>query len=223
MTLELDHLFICTQINAPEGDRLVSFGLTEGSSNIHTGQGTANRRFFFHNCMLELLWVRDPVEVQSEITRPMHLWERWRDRAKGACPFGFCFRPAANTTGVLPFATWNYRPAYLPDSLSIPVASNAEVLTEPMLFYLPFRKRQDSYSEDKREPLHHAAGLTEITRTTLVSPHVDSLSPELQAAIASNLIDLRSGETYRLELGFDGEKQGKFADFQPELPLILSW
>ncbi|AFY78420.1 MAG: hypothetical protein IGR93_19055 [Hydrococcus sp. C42_A2020_068] len=59
MTFELDHLFICTAIGAPEADRLLSFGLTEGTPNIHPGQGTANRRFFFHNVMLELLWVLD--------------------------------------------------------------------------------------------------------------------------------------------------------------------
>ncbi len=47
MAFELDHFFICTDINAWEADRLVSFGFTEGSASIHSGQGTANRRFFF--------------------------------------------------------------------------------------------------------------------------------------------------------------------------------
>ncbi len=71
---ELDHLFIFTDIDAPAADRLVSFGLTEGTSNVHPEQGTACRRFFFHNCMLELLWVHDPEEAQSVRTRPTHLW-----------------------------------------------------------------------------------------------------------------------------------------------------
>ena len=49
--MELDHIFICTEKEAPQGDLLKEFGLVEGSSNIHPGQGTANRRFFFKNFM----------------------------------------------------------------------------------------------------------------------------------------------------------------------------
>ncbi|MGH9760591.1 MAG: hypothetical protein ACREAC_07080, partial [Blastocatellia bacterium] len=33
MTFELDHLFICVSAGAPEADRLIEFGLTEGTSN----------------------------------------------------------------------------------------------------------------------------------------------------------------------------------------------
>jgi hypothetical protein len=201
----------------------VSFGLTEGTSNIHVGQGTANRRFFFHNCMLELLWVHDPEEAQSEVTRPMHLWERWRDRAGGACPFGVCLRPTPRSTDALPFPAWTYRPAYLPNSLGISVATNASVLTEPMLFYLSFGKRQDAYPEEQRELLNHAAGFHEVTRVTLASPRANHLSPELRSLVNSNLIQLRQEKTYLMELGFDNEIQGQQSDFRPELPLILHW
>ena len=48
MSLELDHVFVNTAPGAPEADQLLSFGLVEGSSNVHPGQGTANRRFFCH-------------------------------------------------------------------------------------------------------------------------------------------------------------------------------
>lgn len=53
--MEIDHIYICTETKAPAGNLLVEFGLEEGSSNVHPGQGTANRRFYFHNLMLELL------------------------------------------------------------------------------------------------------------------------------------------------------------------------
>ncbi len=68
MAFELDHLFIMTDINAPVADRLISSGLTEGRSNIHPGQGTANRCFFFHNAMLELLW-RNTAPTNRSSTR----------------------------------------------------------------------------------------------------------------------------------------------------------
>ncbi len=70
----------------------MAFGLTEGSSNLHLGQGTANRRFFFYNAMLELLWVRDEREARSPPIAPTRLWKRWRYRFSGYSPFGVCLR-----------------------------------------------------------------------------------------------------------------------------------
>ena len=226
MSLSLDHLFICVSNGAPEADRLRAFGLTEGAPNTHPGQGTACRRFFFHNAYLELLWVNQPVEAQSEAIRPTCLWERWVGRTSGACPFAFIFRPATHHTDGLPFSTWEYHPPYLPPSLSIAVGTNARVLTEPMLFYLAFAQRPDSSptaNRQHRQPLEHAAALGEITRAEFVSPHAGSLSPELQAATEAGLVQLSAGAEYLLELGFDGELQGRRADFRPGLPLVFRW
>src|SRR5262249_19010301 len=113
MAIELDHIFICSSPDGLEAACLTTFGLTEGAPNIHPGQGTACRRFFFRNAFLELLWVSDSSEAQSEISRPIHLWERWAGRADHACPFGLGFRPAPANDGKLPFSAWEYRPAYL--------------------------------------------------------------------------------------------------------------
>jgi hypothetical protein len=76
MSFEFDHLFIFTDVGEIVADRLVDLGLVEGSRNVHPGQGTANRRFFFHNAMVELLWVHDREETQSERIRRTHLGER---------------------------------------------------------------------------------------------------------------------------------------------------
>jgi len=46
--MEIDHIFIFVS-SKDLADELVSFGLTEGSGNVHKGIGTANRRFFFEN------------------------------------------------------------------------------------------------------------------------------------------------------------------------------
>lgn len=80
MVIELDHVFICTDPGAPEAEELVRFGLREGPPNRHPGQGTANRRFGFANAMIELFWVNDAREAQSECTRRTLLWERWSGR-----------------------------------------------------------------------------------------------------------------------------------------------
>jgi hypothetical protein len=73
MTVELDRAFVCTALDAPKADLLVAFGLAEGTPNTHPGQGTANRRFYFRNAMLELVWVRDEREARSPLVAPTRL------------------------------------------------------------------------------------------------------------------------------------------------------
>ena len=223
MALQFDHLFICTSVDAPAAEQLVAFGLTEGEPNVHPGQGTACRRFFFHNAYLELLWVQDPGESQSDLVRPAHLWERWSGRNTGACPFGLCFRPAAGHVGGPPFSTWDYRPPYLPDPLSLAVGTNAAVLAEPMLCYLAFARRTDGVQSARLQPLDHPAGLREVTRVTLAGPRPVRPSEALRALMRTELVGWRENETPRVELGFDGERGGKTQDFRPALPLVLNW
>ncbi|MEO1621001.1 MAG: VOC family protein [Cyanobacteria bacterium J06632_3] len=236
MSFEFDHLFICVDVGAAIADELVSFGLTEGSSNVHPGQGTANRRFFFRNAMLELLWVHSQEEAVSEPIRRTHLWERWQGREGDCCPFGICLRAVGADKDAMAtpfrrkiaFEHWAFRPPYLPPSLSIAMATNSEVDAEPLLFQTPFGKRPDQQPAEKAQPLEHAAGLKEITRVTLVSPSAGTLSPELNspelnAAVKTGQFELREGPAYAVELGFDGESAGQQRDFLPELPLRLSW
>lgn len=187
MTFEFDHLFICTDVGAKSADCLVSLGFVEGSSNQHPGQGTANRRFFFHNAMVEFLWVHDPTEAQSEAVRRTRLWERWREHTSVSrrqrnrvCPFGICLRPGNGSNGAIAFPSWKYRPPYLPAPLSIAVGNNSEELTEPMLFQILFGKRPDQAPPEKAQPLEHPLGLREITRVEVVTPIATCPSPELQ-------------------------------------------
>lgn len=224
MGVELDHIFICSSVDAAdEAGCLTAFGLTEGSSNAHPGQGTACRRFFFHNAYVELLWVNDPLEAQSKTSRPTRLWERWTHRGDRCCPFGFIFRPT-KTGAVPPFATWDYRPAYLPEPLSIQVGNNCEMLMEPMLFYLPFAlRRPDHQSAPKRQPLDHTAGFREISHVELIISHATSYSPELKSLVDNHLLRLTHGAKPLLVLGLDGQQQGKQIDFRPVLPLICVW
>ncbi|AFY99746.1 VOC family protein [Calothrix sp. PCC 6303] len=224
MAFEFDHLFICTDIGADKAaERLVSFGLLEGASRTHRGQGTANRCFFFHNAMLEFLWVHSKEEAQSVLIYQTRLWERWSDRMNGSCPFGVCLRPAIDSSDAVAFPSWAYHPPYLPETLSIAVGTNSDILTEPMLFQTPFGKRPDQFHPEKAQPLEHPVGFREITRIEVISPVANTPSPELKAVVDTHQVQLRSGIKYCLELGFDGEVKGQQVDFQPGLPLIMSW
>jgi hypothetical protein len=226
MAFEFDHLFILTDLGALSADQLVAFGLIEGSSNSHPGQGTTNRRFFFHNAMLELLWVNNPAEARSEAIRRTGLWERWNGRnspVERTCPIGIILRPTEDSRETIAFPSWDYRPPYLPETVSIAVATNYEILGEPMLFQIPFGGRPDRFPPEKAQPLNHPAGLQEITRVEIIMPIATRPSPEMQAVIDSRQITVRNVTDYCVELGFDGESQGQRADFRPGLPLVISW
>jgi hypothetical protein len=223
MSLELDHVFICTATGAPEADQLIEFGLTEGSANRHPGQGTANRRFFFQNAFLELVWVEDPVEAQSELVRRTGLWERWSRRGRGASPFGVGFRPGPEDAKAVSFPTWEYRPPYLPEPLAIHMATNSDVATEPLLFYLAFGRRPNPDDPTRRQPRDHAADLRTITGVR-VSVAQDGAGPELRAAETSCAgLQFTPANEDLMKVSFDGESRGETIDFRPALPLILGW
>lgn len=139
MQVELDHLFVCTAAGGPEAQRLLQFGLNEAPPNVHPGQGTANRRFAFSNAMIELLWVDNPAEAQSQATARTLLWERWSRRSEGSCPFGICVRPVDIPPTAPPFPGWEYRPVYLPPPLSMHIGEAG--VEEPMWVYLNFITR----------------------------------------------------------------------------------
>ena len=103
------------------------------------------------------------VTTKSGQVRPTRLWDRWSGHGGDVCSFGFCLRPAMPQTANVPFAGWEYRPSYLPEPHCIHVASNVDVLTEPMLCYLAFARRSDAYPSSRRQPLEHAAGLRAMT------------------------------------------------------------
>lgn len=89
MTVYLDHAYITSSVGAPEAEALVARGFVEGSANVHPAQGTANRRFFFANFMLELLWVADSSEAAN--VGHTGLWKRWSERDAGASRFGIVY------------------------------------------------------------------------------------------------------------------------------------
>jgi hypothetical protein len=214
MAIELDHVFVCTAEGAPEGDELVRFGLREGQPNRHLGQGTANRRFAFANAMIELLWVCDAQEAQSECSRRTLLWERWSGRLGKASPFGICLRPVASLDPVLPFPAWEYRPAYLPDPLAMQIGGTS--VEEPMWVYLSFMRR----SHREEQFTGHPIGIREITGLTLttIAPLSTSVS---QTLIENGILSTRTGAEHLLEVRFDDGRRKQTVDFRPRLPIIF--
>lgn len=228
MTVELDHIFTCCEVGAPEADQLVAFGLVEGASNVHPGQGTANRRFFFHNAMLELLWVHDEREAHSPSITPARLWERWRYRFTGYSPFGVCLRPKnarralSGRPAALPFATWEWRPPYLPPGTRIDVAAGTAT-SEPLVFATPFGGRPDALPEERRQPIVHPKGVVEVTRLRITLPGAEPISGVVRALHQAGVVSFHTGNDHLAEIEFDHASQGQSADFRPLVPLCFRW
>lgn len=225
MMVELDHVFVCTARDAPEADLLVAFGLLEGTPNTHPGQGTANRRFYFRNAMLELVWVEHEDETRSPIVAPTNLWERWRYRETGYSPFGICLRPVASGNAprtALPFETWPYRPPYLPPGMHIDVATGTSD-GEPLLFAAPISRRPDAVAAERRQPLDHPVGVAEITGLRITLPKSTPTSPAVRALQREGPISFDIGEDHLAQFEFDHAAQGRSADFRPALPLRFRW
>lgn len=216
MAVELDHVFVMCEAGAPEGEALVRAGLREGSCNSHPGQGTANRRFFFANAYLELVFVTDAQEAQSEAARPTRLWDRWVGRAGDCCPFGIVLRPSGAPPSASPFPTWAYHPAYLPPDWAIDIAVGTP-LTEPEYFYLGFA---GGAYRGTPQPTDHAIAAGAIESLRLDVPVSAPLSAPARAIQEAGIASFTTARPSLLEIVFDKSGQ-TVLDFRPELPLAL--
>ena len=220
MKAELDHIFVMCSINAPEATGLLRHGFKEGSPNSHDGQGTACRRFFFQNSYLELLWVNEPEAAQGGSAERTGLWKHWSKRGDGASPFGIVLRAAAGAGDQdRPFATWPYKPQYLPSHLAIDVGRDTH-LNEPLFFYLGFRRRGARVPE---EPVAHAIPVGDITGVSIGFPSPGPRSGVAQAAESMGLLTFHSADNHAMQLTFDDAIQGGEVDLRPDLPIVLRW
>ena len=203
MAFQLHHVFVCTSPGAPEAETLRAAGLTEGSPNDHPGQGTANRRFFFESGYLELLYVRDELEAQSDSTGPIRLWERWSGSRDHANPFGICFSRSNGLDRPGPFALTEHRPSYLPDDKSLLFADGLS-LSEPEIFFLSWPQDQ---APPEAEPTRHPLGLRQMTSASIGLPGPVTISESLSEISRAGLVSIHQSEAPELILEFasDGE------------------
>ena len=203
MTLHLHHIFVCTSEGGPEAEALLDVGLVEGSPNIHPGQGTANRRFFFESGFLELIWVHDEREAQSSLTAPTKLWDRWAERGRTANPFGICFSSSQGVDSNLPFASWAYRPPYLSEERYILFADKLP-LSEPEVFALSWPQVQWS---PKTEPMCHPLGLYEMRSVSVGLPDPTSISDPLSEIRDAGLVKIHRSIAPELVIGFTSQQE----------------
>jgi hypothetical protein len=113
-----------------------------------------------------------------------------------------------------PFLAWDYRPAYLPDPLSMQIGEAG--IEEPMWLHLSFMRRVQREGWFTQHPI----GIREITRLTLTTP-MPLRSNASQKIIESGVLETRTGAASLLEIEFDGYRRKEHLDFRPHLPIIF--
>ena len=214
MNLKLDHVFILVEPEAKVADRLLECGFREGPSNTHPGQGTANRRFYFANGMLEFIWVQDADEARHGSGRSLHFSERAEDPT--ASPFGIIFVPRKDNASLdMPFPGWHYQPAYFPPPRGFHVGANSHNIAEPLCFYFPFQDPGVPKPEPNRNP-------QTISEVIISTPSMDT-EGVLALASQADRLSMRSGKEHLMEITLDRHDSGRTEDYRPAMPLILRW
>ncbi|MEM7062773.1 MAG: VOC family protein [Cyanobacteria bacterium P01_B01_bin.77] len=215
MILELDHVFILVEPGAQIADRLVAQGFQEGPRNTHPGQGTANRRFYFANGMLEFLWVHDADEARNGPGQDLRFSER--DTDPTASPFGVIFLPHQDNTSLdMPFSGWHYQPAYFPPPQGFHVGANSQTIAEPLCFYFPFQV--PGVTKHQSTPRNSQT----ISDVTIATPSTDT-EKVLELASQTERLSMRLGSEHLMEITLDNHALGRTEDFRPVMPLILYW
>ncbi|MEO0535290.1 MAG: VOC family protein [Cyanobacteria bacterium P01_A01_bin.123] len=214
MNMTLDHVFILVEPEAKVADRLLEHGFREGPRNTHPGQGTANRRVYFANGMVEFLWVRDANEANTGPGLDLRFPERSQDPK--ASPFGAIFVPRHNPMSQeMPFPGWHYQPDYFPPPKGFHVGANSQNLLEPLCFYFPFHDP----GVPRPQPERNSQMITEVVIST---PSTDTHGV-LALASRCNRLSIQSAREHLMEITLDHCALGCTQDFRPAMPLILHW
>lgn len=216
--MQVDHIFIFTATPAQAAAELVALGLLEGSSRVHGGQGTANRKFYFPNFFLELLWVCDAAELVSPAVAATGLGQHASGRA-GVSPYGLGLAHTPDSDALFA-AALAYQPAYFPPGWVVDVFPPTANQRLPWTFRLPRQvPRGQPYAQ---EPTQHPAGLRQFTRATFGLAFDEATEPLVQGLAAADQLRFVPATQPTLELTFDNHRQKRTVALRA-LPLTLAF
>lgn len=216
--LELDHIFVWVQPQAPEAQILAELGLQQSHYREHTGQGTASYFFFFENAYLELIWINDEEEARDNAARTgldACVRSKWRDN--GASPFGVGWHRVAPPGEPLALFPVKYSAEWMKPETYLELSDTFKQVKEPLNFIVPEYmsfNRQDACST-------HPLGVKKVTSVKITQAGRGELS-----AIASEIsrhtpVNIEPGNSSLLELTFDSGIQGKTLDARSTLPIVV--
>ena len=208
--MNIHHIFIFTNPKGKIADELVEFGLTEGSRRVHPGQGTANRKFYFDNFFLEILWVEDQQEFNRELIVSTGLGQRAEYQLNSSSPFGLCLANEPATDSLFA-AAYRYQPDYFPTGMTIDVLANNLCPQLPWTFRLPFKTQQ----KQDAEPRNHVNGVSVLTKAIFEYQTINSESEKtyLDCFAGESVIQFIESDRFWLSLEFDNHRQNLQRNF----------
>ncbi len=214
MPLTLDHIFVITCPGAPVGDQLLDLRWVEGSANSHAGQGTANRRFFFDEFVLEFLFVADVDEALNGAGRNLKIQQR--SVQAGACPVGLVVRSQSEPV----FPHWKYYPDYFGGKMSFYVGENSDNFSEPLCICMPIDlPKKPAVSGANADVLSNPAVLSAVE---LALP-VAEMSCVLETFAEIDNLRVRTDREQRLTLVFNEGVAGHSKELHADYPITIRW
>lgn len=204
-----DHIFIFSKKQGAEADQLANFGWTEGSSRRHVGQGTINRKFYFDNFFLEILWVIEEEEIKNKNTALTTLWQRSQFLHNGYSPFGLCLVNNEASDDLF-HECEAYQPDYFSQGMIIDVLPKGQTPYLPWTFRLPFRTDQ----KEKKESTIHLNGIQQLTKVTFGIPKIEKENTFMDCFAQSGTINFTAAPVLNLQLEFDQQRQGQVQFFE---------
>ena len=209
----IDHIFIFSQNRGQEAEELIAFGLKEGSSRRHPGQGTQNRKFYFDNFFLELLWVVDEKELAQGPAKETGLGARAQNQA--CSPFGICLDRLPDANLVFQDA-FEYYPVYFPADKPIEYWALVHACPGlPWVFRLPDLGQKASPSEPGQS-------LGPLQWVAFEGPEALPAQPQFAALSSLSTLNFIEGARFHLTLDFAEGGTSKNHRFE-SLPLTFRY
>jgi hypothetical protein len=215
--MEIDHIFIFSSNKGQEVDCLIDFGFCEGSSRTHPGQGTVNRKIYFENFFLEIVWVHNESEVKSANVLKTKLWERSNFLTNGHSRFGLGFVNTPDTEELFENSI-KYQPDYFSKGSQFDIITNEENYNLPWAFRIP----HVTQNKKAPEPIDHKNGIKKLTKATF-----DLKAKEIENRFTT-IVEKHSNVRFSpglknlMTLEFDRGIQGKIKTFD-ELSLVIKY
>jgi len=238
--LMVDHFNIWVKNPKKAKELLTNIGFTavpDSLSQIHKGQGTTGRYFYFLNGYLELIFVynQNEFDKNNSIHKDLDFVERANFDKNGASPFGIALKVKEYNIEKIPFKKVSYHQDWMEENANIYAAKNSKKnLKEPSVFVVypeiewqrfetlaDLKNIPDEYAI-WREFYKHKNGAKKITDIIITSNDLDVKTETIKAVNGIKNIIVKKGKEHLMELYFDHNIQGKSYDLRPELPLVIN-
>ncbi len=215
--MEIDHIFIFSGGTGQEVDALIDFGFSEGSSRVHPGQGTVNRKIYFENFFLEIVWVHNESEIRGENTQKTKLWERANFLSNEHSRFGLGFVNTPDTDELFENSI-KYQPDYFPKG------THFDIITNEVEFYLPWTFRLPSGIQKQRsdEPTDHQNGIRKLTKAIFGLNTTEPGIGFTKTIEKYSNVRFTPNSKNTLTLEFDNRIKGKIETFD-QLDLVIKY